>query len=84
LGAFGIRRFRMLTCVPGVLLGLGSAPFALGMIILAMSFGGCTMGLCSGFVMFRRVVVCVSHFIFSFLMLADKSRLLRRGDLNSG
>ena len=48
-----------------VLLGLGSVLFALGMIILAVSFCGCAMGLCSGFVMFRRLVMRVFHFNFS-------------------
>jgi hypothetical protein len=56
----------MLIRVLRVLLGLGSVLFALGMVILAMSFSGSTMGVCSGFVMFRRLVMCVFHFIFSF------------------
>jgi hypothetical protein len=55
----------MLIRVLRVLLSLGSVLFALGRVILAMSLGGCTMGLCSGFVMFRRLVVCVFHFVFS-------------------
>jgi len=55
----------MLIRVLRVLLSLGSVLFALGMVILAMSLGGCTMGLCSGFVMLRRLVVCVFHFVFS-------------------
>ena len=70
--AFGVRRFGMLICILCVLLGLGSVLFALGMIILAVSFCGCAMGLCSGFVMFRRLVVCIFHFVF--LMLADELR----------
>ena len=55
----------MIVCILRVLLGLGSVLFALGMIILAVSFCGCAMGLCSGFVMFRRLVVCIFHFVFS-------------------
>jgi hypothetical protein len=63
--AFGVRRFGMFVCILGVLLGLGSVLFALGMVVLAVSFSGCTMRLCSRFVMFRRLVVRVLHFNFS-------------------
>jgi hypothetical protein len=35
------------------------------MLILAMSLGGCTMGLCSGFMMFRSLVVFFFHVISS-------------------
>jgi len=72
LFAFAGRCFGMIVCILRVLLGLGSVLFALGMIILAVSFCGCAMGLCSGFVMFRRLVVCIFHFVF--LMLADELR----------
>jgi hypothetical protein len=65
LGAFSIRRFRMLVRVLRVLLGLGSVLFALGMIVPAMRLGSGAMGLCSGLVMFRRLVVCVFHFVLS-------------------
>jgi hypothetical protein len=65
LGAFGVRRFRMLTRVLRVLLGLGSVLFALGMVILAMSLGRGAMGLCSGLMKFRRLVVFVFHVVFS-------------------
>jgi len=51
----------MLIRVLRVLLSLGSVLFALAMLILAMSLGGGTMGLCSGFVMFRSLVVFVFH-----------------------
>ena len=49
----------MLTRVLRVLLGLGSVLFALGMVILAMSLGRGAMGLCSGLMKFRRLVVFV-------------------------
>jgi hypothetical protein len=55
----------MLVCVLRVLLGLGGVLLALGMVILAMKIGSSTMGLRRGFVMFRRLVVCVFHFEFS-------------------
>lgn len=62
----------MLACVLRVLLGLGRVLLALGMVILAVSFGGGTMRLCRGLVMFRRLVVCVFHVVF--LILAEKFR----------
>jgi hypothetical protein len=55
----------MLIRVLRVLLGLGSVLFALGMIVPAMRLGSGAMGLCCGLVMFRRLVVCVFHFVFS-------------------
>jgi hypothetical protein len=61
LGAFRIRRLGMLVCVLRVLLGLGCVFFALGMVILAVRLGRCTVGLCSRFVMFRRFVVFIFH-----------------------
>jgi hypothetical protein len=61
LGAFCIRRFGMLIRILRMLLGLGSVLFTFGMVILAVSFGGSPMGLCSGFVMFRRLVVFIFH-----------------------
>jgi hypothetical protein len=71
--AFGVRRFGMLVRILGVLLGLSGVLFALGVVVLAVSFSGCTMRLCSRLVMFRRLVVLVLH--FKFLMLADELRL---------
>jgi hypothetical protein len=71
LGAFGIRRFRMLTRVLRVLLGLGSVLSALGMVILAMSLGRGAMGLCSHEV----PPPCCVRLSCCFLMLADKLRL---------
>jgi hypothetical protein len=65
LGAFGIRRLRILVCVLRVLLGFGSVLLTLGMVILGVRLGGGTMGLCRRFVMFRRLIVCVFHFDFS-------------------
>jgi hypothetical protein len=56
----------MLIRVLRVLLGLGSVLSALGMVILTMSLGGGAMGLCSGLVKFRRLVVFVFHVVFSF------------------
>jgi hypothetical protein len=55
----------MLVCVLRVLLGLGRVLLAFGMVILAVKVGSGAMGLCRGFVMFRRSVVCVLHFDFS-------------------
>jgi hypothetical protein len=55
--AFSVRCFGMLVCILRVLLRLGSVLFALGMLVLAVSFSGRTMGLGSGFVMFRGLVV---------------------------
>jgi len=55
----------MLVCILRVLLRLGSVLFAFDMLILAMSLSSRTMGLCSGLVMVRRLVVCVFHFVFS-------------------
>ena len=63
--ALRVRRFGMLVCILRVLLGLGSVLFALGMVVLAVRFSGRTVGLCSGVVMFRRLVVRVFHFNFS-------------------
>ena len=63
--ALRVRRFGMLVCILRVLLGLGSVLFALGMVVPAVSLGGRTMRLCSGFVMFRSLVVRVLHFCFS-------------------
>jgi hypothetical protein len=51
----------MLIRILRMLLGLGSVLFTFGMVILAVSFGGSPMGLCSGFVMFRRLVVFIFH-----------------------
>jgi hypothetical protein len=55
----------MLVCILRVLLGLGRMLFALGVVVAAMSRGRGTMRLRSGFVMFRRLVVCVFHVEFS-------------------
>jgi hypothetical protein len=65
LGAFGIRGFGMIIRVLRVLLGLGGVLFALGMVILAVRIGRCTMGLCSRFVMLRCRHVLVFHVKFS-------------------
>jgi hypothetical protein len=81
LGAFGIRRFRMLIRVLGMLLGLGGVLFALGMVILAMSLGRGAMGLCSGLMKFRGLVVFVFHVVFSCW---PANCGYRTGDLNSG
>ena|ERR1700722_17694806 len=71
--ALRVRRFGMFVRILGVLLGLGSVLFALGMVVFAVRFSSRTVGLCSGFVMFGRLVVRVLH--FKFLMLADEFRL---------
>ena len=55
----------MLVCILRVLLGLGRMLFALGVVVAAVSRGSGTMRLRSGFVMFRRRVVCVFHVEFS-------------------
>jgi hypothetical protein len=55
----------MIIRVLRVLLGLGGVLFALGMVILALRLGGCTMRLCSRFVVFRGLAVCVFHVDFS-------------------
>jgi hypothetical protein len=62
----------MLAGVLRVLLGLGRVLLALGMVVLAVSFGGGTMRLCRGLVMFRRLVVSVFH--VDFLILAETFR----------
>jgi hypothetical protein len=62
----------MLAGVLRVLLGLGRVFLALGVVVLAVRFGSSTMRLCRGFVVFRRLVVCVFH--FCFLMLAERFR----------
>ena len=51
----------MLVCILRVLLSLGRVFLALGMIALAVSLGGRAMGLCSGFVVFGRLVMCILH-----------------------
>ena len=57
----------MLACVLRVLLSLGRVLFALGMVVLTVSFGGGAMRLCRGLVMFRGLIVCVFHvLIFSY------------------
>lgn len=61
--------------------GPRSVLLALGMVILAMSLGGCTMGLCSGFVMLRCLVACVFH-VFS--RVGRLIAAIHRSDLNSG
>jgi hypothetical protein len=81
LGAFGIRGFGMIIRVLRVLLGLGGVLLALGMVILAMRIGSSTMGLRCGFVMFRRLVVCVFHFDFS---VGRKISAVNSSRLNSG
>jgi hypothetical protein len=63
LVAFGIRRLGMLICILRVLLGLGRVLLALDIVIPAEVFSSGPMGFCRGFVMFRRLVVCVFHFI---------------------
>ena len=55
----------MLLCILRVLLGLGRVLFTFGMIILAVGVRSGTMRLCSGLMMFRRLVVCVFHVDFS-------------------
>jgi len=65
----------MLVCVLRMLLGLGGVLLALGVVVLAVRFGSSAMGLCCGFVMFCRLIVCVFH--SCFLMLADKFRRLQ-------
>ena len=82
LVAFGVRRFGMFVRILGVLLGLGRVLFALGMVVLAVSLSGRTVGLCSRFVMFRRLVVRVLHFIFSHV--GRRIAAIHRGNLNSG
>jgi len=76
LGAFRIRCLGKLACILRVLLGLGRVLFALGMVVLAVSFGGGTMGLRRGLVMFRRLVVCIFH--GDFLVLAETFRQPQR------
>lgn len=71
----------MLMRVLRVLLGLGRVLLTLGVLILAMSLGGCTMGLCSGFVMLRRLVVFVFH---EFSRVGRQIAAIYRGNLNSG
>ena len=66
----------MLACVLRVLLGLGRVLLALDMVVLTVSFGGGTMGLRRGLVMFRRLVVCIFH--VDFLILAETFRQLQR------
>jgi hypothetical protein len=63
----------MLIRILRMLLGLSSVLFALSVVILAVSLGGCTMRLRCRFVMLRRLVVGVFHVVF--LMLAGKLRL---------
>jgi hypothetical protein len=63
LSTFAVRRLGMLACVLRVLLGLGGVLLALGMVVLAVRFGNGTMGLCCGFVRFRRLVVRVFHVV---------------------
>ena len=75
LGAFGIRGFGMIIRVLRVLLGLGRVLLALDMVVLAVSFGGGTMRLCRGLVMFRGLIVCVFH--VDFLVLAETFRHLK-------
>jgi hypothetical protein len=65
LGALGLRRLGMLACILRVLLGLVRIFLALDVVILAVSLGSGTMRLCRGLVMFRRLVVCVLHVVFS-------------------
>jgi hypothetical protein len=65
LGALGLRGLGMLVGILRVLLGLVRMFLALGVVIAAMSRGRGTMRLRSGFVMFRRLVVCVFHVEFS-------------------
>jgi hypothetical protein len=50
-----------------MLLSLRGMFLALGMVILAVGVGGSAMRLCSGFVMFRRLVVFVFHGVSSLL-----------------
>jgi len=71
----------MLTRVLRVLLGLGSVLPALGMVILAMSLGRGAMGLCSGLMKFRRLVVFVFH---EFSRVGRQIAAIYRGNLNSG
>lgn len=71
----------MLMRVLRVLLGLGRVLLTLGVFILAMSLGGCTMGLCSGFVMLCRLVVFVFH---KFSRVGRQIAAIHRGNLNSG
>src|SRR5271170_6454990 len=71
----------MFVCVLRMLLGLGGVLLALGMVILAMRIGSSTMGLRCGFVMFRRLVVCVFHFDFS---VGRKISAVNGSRLNSG
>jgi hypothetical protein len=65
LGALGVRGLGMLVGALRVLLGLVRIFLALDVVVLAVSLGGGTMGLCRGLVMFRRLVVCVFHVEFS-------------------
>src|SRR5271170_150717 len=65
LSAFRVRCLGMFVCVLRVLLSLCCVLFALGMIVLPMRISGCAMRLCCGFMLFRRLVVCVFHFGYS-------------------
>ena len=65
LGALGLRGLGMLVGILRVLLGLVRILLALGVVVAAVSRGRGTMRLCRGFVMFRRLVVCIFHVEFS-------------------
>src|SRR5580704_5478604 len=62
----------MLIGILRVLLSLARMFLALGVVIAVVSFGGRTMGLRRGLVMFRCLVVSFFHSVF--LWLAEKSR----------
>ena len=82
VGRFSYSPSGMLACILRVLLGLGRMLFALGMVVLAVSFGGSTMRLCRRLVMFRRLIVRVFHFGFSHI--GREISAASKSGLNSG
>jgi hypothetical protein len=62
-----MRCLRLIASILRMLLGLRGMFLALGMIILAVRFGGSAVRLRCGFVLFCCLVVSVLHDIFSLL-----------------
>jgi hypothetical protein len=56
-----VRRLGMLARSLGMLLSLGRVFLPLRMVILAVLFCSRAMGLCCGFVVFRRLGMCLLH-----------------------
>jgi hypothetical protein len=67
LVAFCMRSLGMFLCGLRLLPSLGRMLLALGMVILVVRIGGGAVRLRGRLVMFRRLVVCVFHGIFSLL-----------------